>query len=412
MLVAVPTGPAAQRLVADTLPSDVLADEIARVQLQLSPSAPAALQAALGPGVAVEASGWRPLQAVYRPGKRLTVLHSVPIDHAGERRTELLVTDSRGAELDATIVGDGDAQLAVWPMAADPFLPGLAKMLDPEARTAFTDALGLPRAESARVRSYRPGRRAVVELATDGPIAYVKVVEPRRVRRLIDAFTALESVDGVARCHGWAEEDGLLVIEALHGTALDAAIRQDQPLPPAEALLHQLDALPDLDGPVVEHGRSLRDQAKLLSALVPHRRPDIERLHEAITAFTRAAPAGGLETVHGDFHAGQVITAGGQIVGLVDVDRAGLGHRSDDLAMFLAHLQVLALDADPRSLAATYLQHLYDNWSTSVPEPDLRTAIARSLFSFAPGGFTAQSLDWQRIAERRLDAAAHWLEPI
>lgn len=407
MLIAVPPGPATPPLVAETLPREVLADEVAAVRLQLSRAAPTALQAALGAEVTLEADGWRPLQAVYRPQKRLTVLHTVPIDQAGERRNELLVTDSRGAELDATVVDDGESQLAVWRMANDPFLPGLAKMLDPQARAAFTAALGLPSAETARVRSYRPGRRAVVELATDRPIAYVKVVEPRRVQRLIDAFTALESVDGVARCHGWSIDDGLLVIEALHGTALDTAIRQQQPLPPADALLHQLDALPDLDGPVVEHGRALRDQAKLLGALLPHRAHDIEQLSDA---FADVAPTGDRQTVHGDFHAGQVITADGQIVGLVDVDRAGLGHRADDLAMFLAHLQVLALDADPKALAATYLQHLYDDWSTVVPVADLRLGIARSLFSFAPGGFTAQALDWQRIAERRLEAAANWLE--
>lgn len=407
MLVAVNPGSAARRLVAETLPEAVLADDVAAVRLQLSEAAPLALQAALGPEVTVDASRWRLLQAVYRPGKRLTVLHTIPTGHGGEQQHELLVTDSRGADLDATVIGDGDTELAVWRMAADPFLPGLARMLDPDARAAFTDALGLPRAETARVRSYRPGRRAVVELAAGAPIAYVKVVEPRRIQRLIDAFSALESVEGVARCHGWAPDDGLLVIEALHGTALDAAIRQDQPLPPATALLHQLDALPALDGPVVEHHRGLRDQAKLLRALVPHRTPDIDQLHQA---FNDAAPIGDLRTVHGDFHAGQVITTGGQIVGLVDVDRAGLGHRCDDLAMFLAHLQVLALDADSDSVAATYLQHLYSDWSTRVPEADLRTGIARSLFSFAPGGFTAQSLDWERIAERRLDAAANWLE--
>ena len=404
-----PPEPTTRRLVADTLPSAVLADDVAAVTTQLSDAAPSALQAALGPEVSVRAAGWRPLQAVYRPGKRLTVLHTVPVERGDDQSIELLVTDSRADELDATVVGAGATQLAVWRMAADPFLPGLAKLLDEDARAAFTDTLGLPRAQRARVRSYRPGRRAVVELATDRPIAYVKVVEPRRIQRLIDAFTALESVDGVARCHGWAAADGLLVIEALHGTALDAAIRDDQALPAADALREQLDALPPLEGPIVEHRRAVRDQAKLLTALVPHRQTDISRLAEA---FGGIEPAGELQTVHGDFHAGQVITTGGQIVGLVDVDRAGLGHRADDLAMFLAHLQVLALDADPQAVAATYLQHLYEQWSTTVPVRDLRTGIARSLFSFAPGGFTAQSLDWQRIAERRLDAAANWLEVI
>lgn len=407
MLVTVPPEPVAQRLVADTLPSAVLADEVAAVSMQLSATAPSALQAALGSQATVDADGWRPLQAVYRPGRRLTVLHTVPVERSGERSTELLVTDSRGDELDATVVSAGATKLAVWRMAADPFLPGLEKLLDDDARAAFTDALGLPRAQRARVRSYRPGRRAVVELAGDRPIAYVKVVEPRRIQRLIDAFTALEAVDGVARCHGWAANDGLLVIEALHGTALDAAIRQDQALPTAEALRHQLDALPPLDGPIVDHRRSVRDQAKLLTALVPQRRSDIDRLEQA---FTDAEPTGEPETVHGDFHAGQVITTGGQIVGLVDVDRAGLGHRADDLAMFLAHLQVLALDADPQAVAATYLQHLHEDWSATVPRRDLHIGMARSLFSFAPGGFTAQALDWQRIAERRLDAAANWLE--
>jgi hypothetical protein len=398
---------AASPLVSDTLPGDMLDDRVAAVRLQLSRQALGPIQAALGADIVVDEAGWRPHQAVYRPGKRLTVLHTVPTRGPNGSTNELVVTDSRGAELDATIVDDGTTELAVWRMADDPFLPGLAKLLDPDTRAAFTDALGLPRARTARVRSYRPSRRAVVELATDKPIAYVKVVEPRRIRRLIDAFTALESVDGVARCHGWSEPDGLLLIEALQGTALDAVIRRGDALPTPDALVGQLDALPALDGPVVEHRRSVRDQARLLRALVPHRSDDIDRLHDAIGA---TEPSGDLETVHGDFHAGQVITAGGQIVGLVDVDRAGLGHRADDLGMFLAHLQVLALDGGPDDLAATYLQHLSEHWSGAVPAQELRTAIARSLFSFAPGGFTAQSLAWREIAERRLDAARNWLD--
>lgn len=397
---------AASRLVSDSLPADVLDDRVAAVQLQLTGQAVGPIQAALGADVVVDEAGWRPHQAVYRPGRRMTVLHTVPTQGPDGPTQELVVTDSRGDEIDATVVGDGETRLAVWRMADDPFLPGLSKLLDPDARAAFTDALGLRRATTARVRSYRPARRAVVELTDGSPIAYVKVVEPRRIDRLIRAFTALEAVDGVARCHGWSEPDGLLVIEALSGTALDAAIRRNEALPTPEALIGQLDALPPLDGPEVEHGRSLRDQVKLLRALVPHRTADIERLHDGVRD---AAPTGERCTVHGDFHAGQVITVGGQIAGLVDVDRAGLGHRVDDLGMFLAHLQVLALDAGPDGLAATYLQHLYEHWSTTVPVDELRTVMARSLFSFAPGGFTAQSLQWREIAERRLDAAAGWL---
>ena len=398
---------AASPLISDTLPSDVLADRVSAVQLQLTRDALGPIQAALGSEVIVDAARWRPHQAVYRPGKRLTVLHTVPTSGPDGSAHELVVTDSRGDELDTTVVGDGETQLAVWRMADDPFLPGLAKLLDPDSRAAFTDALGLRRATTARVRSYRPARRAVVELADDTPIAYVKVVEPRRIDRLIRAFTALEAVDGVARCHGWSEAEGMLVIEALSGTALDAAIRQNQALPTPDALLGQLDALPALDGPEVEHGRSLRDQAKLLRALVPDRSADIDRIHDAVRDIS---PIGERRSVHGDFHAGQVITVGGQIVGLVDVDRAGLGHRVDDLGLFLAHLQVLALDGGPDGVAATYLQLLYEHWSTTVPVDELRSVIARSLFGFAPGGFTAQSLQWREIAERRLDAASGWLD--
>lgn len=407
MITAVTSPSVAQHLVSDTLPAEVVADEAAAVRLQLTASALPAIRAALGADAVVDDAGWRPLQAVYRPGKRLTVMHTVPVIRGGESSTELIVTDSRGGELDATVVDDGDQQLAVWRMEADPFLPGLHKLLDPASRAAFTDALGLPRAATARVRSYRPTRRAVVELADEEPIAYVKVVEPRRIHRLIDAFTALESVDGVARCHGWAADDGLLVIEALHGTALDAAIRRGEALPAPDALLHHLDLLPRLDGPVVDHRPALRDQKKLLRALVPHRWSDIGHLYDMLRDAT---PEGDPETVHGDFHAAQVITAGGRIVGLVDVDRAGLGHRVDDLAMFLAHLQVLALDGATSSPAATYLQHLHDHWKHTVSEADLRTGVARSLFGFAPGGFTAQSLQWREIADSRLDAAIAWLE--
>ena len=59
-----------------------------------------------------------------------------------------------------------------------------------------------------------------------------------------------QAVTGEYLLHPLVDEDGVEHLAA--GTELDAAIRRDDPLPTADALLRQLDQLPALDGPIVD----------------------------------------------------------------------------------------------------------------------------------------------------------------
>src|SRR5690606_31545657 len=116
-------------------------------------------------------------------------------------------------------------EVAAWPVAGDPALPGLSAALDPQAVREMLAPLGVPRGPVAlRLRAYRPGRRAVVEATMGGHRFFVKVLRPSRIEALQLWHRALEGILPVPASHGWSSDLGLVVLEARRGTTVREAL--------------------------------------------------------------------------------------------------------------------------------------------------------------------------------------------
>jgi aminoglycoside phosphotransferase (APT) family kinase protein len=151
--------------------------------------------------------------------------------------------------------------------------------------------------------------------------------------------------------------------------------------------------------------------ASVLGAALPAEAARARGLAEAV--------AGGLDLVdeptvpvHGDFYEGQLLVAGRQVTGVLDVDSAGPGHRADDVGCLLAHVAVLtqvwpgdapalagAVEAWSRVLAADPL---------TSPEA-LRLRTAGVLLSLATGPHRVQQDGWEAATTARLDLVERWL---
>ena len=114
--------------------------------------------------------------------------------------------------------------------------------------------------------------------------------------------------------------------------------------------------------------------------------------------------------VHGDFHSSQLLVSDRGVEGLVDVDTAGIGHRSDDLATLLAHLDMVAMDS-PRGAAVRAYGSSVARVFDRIADPGLlRRKVAAAILGFATGPFWIQQPGWPRATQRRLMRAEAWLD--
>lgn len=299
-------------------------------------------------------------------------------------------------------------------MPADPALPGLAVATDEDAVRRVLDAHGVePGPVELRVRTYRPGRRAVVEVRTPDARLFLKVLRPHEVEALHSRHVLLRAAGlPVPRSRGWSV-DGLLVLDALSGTSLRTRLREGVvPDLPGTALLALLDRLPP-ELCALPRRRSWTDAvdhyAGLTAAALPSLAGRCAELAGRIRA--RTADDGVLEPVHGDLYETQLLLDGSAISGLLDLDTAGPGRRADDLACVLAHLAVLA-QLEPahgdstRALAARWLA----DFDRVVDPLDLRARVAGVLVSLAPGPHRVRSDGWPAQTRARLDLAERWLD--
>jgi phosphotransferase family enzyme len=388
------------------------------------PSWPAPLSLLLGAEapelLAVALEGYRSrLRAVrvvtvgVQPSGSTVVQYATDVERAdGHRTRETLAatTGDRIPEGAAVLAGHG-VQVGVWRWPQDPALPALATATDPVRLSAALRAAGLPRdgVTRIRMRAYRPGRRAVLEVEGGGPRLYVKVVRPRALAALRARHDLLAAHVPVPRPLA-ATADGMLVLGECPGVSLRSHLSRDLPVPPPADLDELLDALPPA----------------LLR--LPRRRTHLERVPHftavlAATAVTGEAERARLDAlasslaqvdpgthpdvaVHGDFYDGQLLCSDQRITGLVDLDTAGPGHRIDEWATLLAHLSVLALHgtAAARRYGARVLAHAGERFAGS----QLRPRVAAAVLGLATGPFRVQQTGWGQHTQARLQLAEQW----
>lgn len=358
------------------------------------------LEAALGEPIAE----YRPTYVRYSPGRSATVSFSVFLENEPARSIVAAYTGGR-PPAGATVVGTGDAEIAAWRFPFDPALPGLALAADAQQAERLLGEVGVTGpVRRIRTRSYRPRRRAVIELETDTHRLFMKVVRPSKVAALQECHRAASDHLRVPHSLGFSEELGIAVLEPIEGRTLRQAVGAgDEPLPDGAALARLLEALPPVDNRRPGIIERVQTHKAYLQTILPDQSDRLNSLHQAIgDDRAHTVPA------HNDFHSSQVLVAGSRISGLIDIDTLGPGCRADDYAMLLAHLHSLALEPGGDGYAR-YGASLLPFFEAEVGRVSLRRRIAGAMVGFATSPFRNQQIAWPEATKRRLNAAEEWL---
>jgi Phosphotransferase enzyme family len=393
----------------------------------IDPCWPGALSLLLGPdapellAVAVSAHGGRlrRLRAAsvgVQPTGAAVVQYEAQVERADRTLTRETLAAATGDHIPegAALLQGGGTVVGVWRRPQDPALPALDAAAEPHRLATTLRAAGLCRTglPEVRVRAYRPGRRAVLEISDAGRRLYAKVVRPSAAAALRARHDLLAEHLPVPRLLA-ATPDGLLVMPELPGTPVRVMLGRDVPPPGPAALTGLLDALP---GALLAfprrrtHLQRVRHFAGVLALTAVTTREDRDRLDALEAALTATAP--GTEPVvpvHGDFHEGQLLARAGTVTGLLDVDTAGRGHRIDEWATLLAHLSVLALHVPRPGALRRYGAALLDAVEQVHTRDRLRPRIAAAVLGLATGPFRVQQERWAEHTRARLRLAEHWL---
>lgn len=336
-------------------------------------------------------------QVVCRFGESLSVSFECRLADKARKSDHRLLVVRAGREVPSTavVLSDGTDRLAVWAFPDDPYLPGLAAVLD-HRLSGLLEQLGVRDSVTrVEVRSYLPGRRAVVEADIGRTRLFIKAVRPHTVDRIQELQRLIGESLPLPRSIGFVKEMGLLVMEAMPGLTLSEHLARGGSGPDPRLVVELLDLLPGIEGGPQPLTRQVRNHARLLSLLAPDLADSLERMATIIEQVADEP----LVPVHGDLHGGQIIIENRQPSGLIDVDRAGMGRRTDDLAGLLGQLTV-------SGQASVYLDRLWRAFGELVDPTCLRLKTAAAVLGFAPWSFVAQQPGWPEDVRRRINLAA------
>ncbi len=309
----------------------------------------------------------------------------------------------------AAVVAGPDGDVGMWVVPNDPLLPGLPSALHRPTVARLLSGLGSSEeVAGTRLRSYRPGRRAVVEVGAGNSSIFLKVVPPSEAGDLHERHRFLTGRLPVPDSLGVSPDLGIVALRVLPGLDLRTVLRRGETAPDPWSIVGIADALPE---PVAAWNarspiRSVSRTVDLLSRLVPDRREQLERLMDDIgdEDVTRRVP------VHGDFHEAQVIVNEGHPTGLLDVDTYGWGRPGDDAATMLGHLHLLAPSCESPPEVMKFAAVLNRHWDASHDAADLRLRTAAVVLGLATGPFRVQSPEWAAETRERIDAAVKWVD--
>lgn len=351
-------------------------------------------------------------QVRYSPTRSVTAQYRTKLTDAdgATSRPMLVATSGLKVPEGPAIITDSEMSVAVWRFPRDPFLPGLAPALSQSSAVDLLERLGAQTASvKLRTRAYRATRRAVIEARGDQETIYMKVLRPSRVAGLQHRHAALAPHLPIPHSLGWSQELGIVAMQALGGRTLRQTIEAGElELPSPQALIGLLDQFPepDADAPVVKGAyQRAPEHARLIGAVLPSAAPKLDALVSAVTNATSSEPA---VAVHGDFHSSQVLVDGGRIVGLVDVDTAGVGQRLDDLANLVGQLATLTLVSQQPLAIAAYIDELMTVFEQLTDPATLRLRVAAVILGLATGPFRVQLPEWPADTLQRLDLAQQW----
>ena len=351
--------------------------EAAQKTLLEGPGMSEPLAAVLRPlGLAVLA--WEHLRSHHRPGAGISALYRVEAvpraGFAGTARASLHLQVGATTTRFTAVAGHTTVKrvadstpVQLWVHPRDPVLPGLPWATSAEAvtrdlfgtgtgtGTSAGTGTGTGTAASLKLVAYRPLRRAVIRGTFQGSTAYLKVLQPGQADSLRQRleFTAAAGLPVPPLLTAGAGADPaagtVLAVGALPGRPLHRELGAPGPGFDPRALLELLAGLPPAALGLPRRpawAERVVDYAAGAAVALPGHSERIIRCAGNIDAAVHTADPGPVVPTHGDFHGGNLLSipgqAGQRISGLLDVDALGPGHRVDDLACFLGHLQVLA----------------------------------------------------------------------
>ena len=112
--------------------------------------------------------------------------------------------------------------------------------------------------------------------------------------------------------------------------------------------------------------------------------------------------------MHGDLYEAQLLTQGGRVSGVLDIDTVGLGRRLDDLCNLLGHLVVWErLSPDPQRVRA-YARDVLALADRRAAPSQVRLRVAAVVLALATGPFRVQSPAWPAETVQRIALATEW----
>lgn len=308
-------------------------------------------------------------------------------------------------------------------------LKALRRLADPEGLVrvlAHLDSPEDPYRATLRVMSYKPERRLVARVETDGrPWAVLRVYTEAAYETCRRNATAFQSTGRLrlARFLGRSAWQQTLGMEFLPGRALDSMISGSefagpQVMAPVAEALAELHAQRDVQLGVAESSKvsgALTELATWVASICPSIAERAKRLAVALAAalIERVADLG---VIHGDFYASQVLLGGDAEgrVGLLDLDEACSGEPCADLGNFSAHLESDAIrghvPAERVGPLVEVLNTSYAAASGAPLSPRIALHTAAALFRLAPHPFRRRERGWPELTDRIVRRAEELLE--
>ena len=358
---------------------------------------------------------WQVKRVHDRPGQGWAVVYTLTF--GGEDLT-VVAANARGARHEEVEfppfvypLRGSDETVLMWLMPFDPWLPELARALDP--RTYHTRISGV---ETANLRAYRPTRRAVIELhAEGGRRAFAKVSAGEGAEQLALRLKMLDEaqVPAPRLVH---VNPGLVVTTGVPGIRLSAALRD--PRFDAAALRADiagiLERLPE-SALQLEPRRAWVERADRYAHAVARAFPELageaQDLALEIAQIRGAADEGPLAVVHGDLYDANILVdpATGLVSGIIDADGLGPGRAVHDWGCVLGHLVVLdSLESRRYAGFEAIAGQWLEDCAQSMDERALRASLAGVVLSLVPGArLTANPLAQART---RLARAREWVQ--
>lgn len=347
------------------------------------------------------------IHATWKPGRSLTIRYRIRASDGRLNGCNDLVASIGGPTQGPLVLEGPEADISVWLVPDDPNLPGLRSALHiPTVQALLRDLGAKDDIAFSRMRSYRPGRRAVVQVEAGGSSIFLKVVPPTEVGELHRKHRHLAGHLPIPDSLGLAPELGILVMHTIPGVELRKALRDGaHPIPDVERIAGLVANLPE-PAPEWTSKSSLEmlpGISALLTRIVPEARERIEGLVSVIGPEIGSVAV----PVHGDFHEAQVLINGSQPVGLLDVDTYGWGRPGADAATMLGHLHLLAPGC--RGDAIGLARGLNRHWDATLDPVALRLGTASTVLGLATGPFRVQSPRWRAETLARIEVAEQWV---